>query len=266
MALTPEQIEARKGKLTASSIGSLVSGDKQRILNLWREMVGDPAYVEPDFSDNWPVRLGETTEQLNLDWYEKKTGDILTKRGEVIIHPDYDWAAATLDGYDPVVCCPVETKHVGGWEKTDTIVQRYMPQMHWQMECTRSKKCAISIIAGAAEPYIEYVNYDKDYADELMARAHRFMNHVWMMTEPVVIEPAPVYVPFEHMKELNLTTNNAYAEAADDWLLNKGAAEKFTKAVENIKGMVPSDVKRVFGRGIQAKRSKNGSIRITALD
>jgi predicted phage-related endonuclease len=266
VALTPEQKAARQGKLTASSIGSLVSGDKERIMNLWREMVGDPGYVEPDFSDNWPVRLGEVTEGLNLDWYEKKHGVSLTRRGEVVIHPDHDWAAATLDGFDPVLLCPVETKHVGGWEKTETIIQRYFPQMTWQMECTKSNKCAISIIAGAAEPYVEYVNYDKDYADELMARANRFMNHVWMMTEPVIIEPAPIYVPHEQMRELNLTTNNAYAEAADDWLLNRGHAEKFAKSVEAIKGMVPADVRRIYGRGLQAKRAKNGSIRITPLD
>lgn len=266
MALTPEQIEARKGKLTASSIGTLVSGDKDRILNLWREMIGDPAYVEPDFSDNWQVQLGSVTEGLNLDWYEKKKGVVLERRGAVVVHPDYDWAAATLDGYDPVSGCPVETKHVSGWEKTDTIVQRYMPQMHWQMECTKSRQCAISIIAGAAEPYVEYINYDKDYADELMARAHRFMNHVWMMTEPVHIEQAPVYTPVEHMRELNLTTNNAYADAAQRWIANKKGAADFKKADEEIKEMVPPDVKRIYGHFLQAKRAKNGSIRITAFD
>jgi len=264
--LTDAQKVAREGKLTASRIGALVSGDKQKVLDLWKEMIGDQGYVEPDLSDVWPVQLGIATEDLNLRWYSKKTGNSLSKKGDVIVHPDYDWAAATLDAYDDILQCPVEAKCVGGWEKTDTVIQRYMPQLQWQCEVMQSKQCAISIIAGAAEPYVEYVNYDKDYADELMARAHRFMNHVWMMTEPVVIEPAPVYVPFEHMRELNLTTNNAYAEAADDWLLNKGAAAKFTKAADDIKGMVPADVKRIFGRGLQAKRSKNGSIRITALD
>src|SRR5882724_1067158 len=182
--LTPEQLAAREGKLTSSSVGDLCSGDKDRIMELWKMMVGDPSYKPTDFSGIWPVQLGTVTETLNLNWFERKTGHILTKRGDVIVHPAYEWAACTLDGYCETIQCPVEAKHCGGYEKIETIIQRYMPQLHWAMECTNTKQCAISIIQGAAEPYIEYVNYDKDYADELMARAHRFMNHVLMMTEP----------------------------------------------------------------------------------
>jgi hypothetical protein len=141
-----------------------------------------------------------------------------------------------------------------------------MPQMHWQMECTKSDKCAISIIQGAQEPYVEYINYNKEYADELMARAHRFMNHVWAMSEPVIVEPAPVYLPYDGMKELNLTTNNAYADAAAKWIANKKGAKEFKEADETIKGLVPHDCKRIYGHFLQAKRARNGSIRITALD
>lgn len=264
MALTPEQITAREGKLTASAVGVLVSGDKEKILNLWRMMVGSPDYQEPDFASVWPIRLGETTEQLNLDWYEKKTGRILERRGVVVPHPDLSWAAATLDGYDSELRCPVETKHVGGWEKTDTIVQRYMPQMHWQMECTGSKQCAISIIAGAAEPYVEYVNYDKDYADELMARGLRFMEHVWNMTEPVVVEPAPVYLPPDKMREINAVGDNRFALLASQWLANKKASKDFDEAVDGLKEKLPHDARRIFGYGVQVKRAKNGSVRISA--
>jgi hypothetical protein len=203
---------------------------------------------------------------LNLAWYEKKTGSILSKKGHVVVHPNYDWAAATLDAYDETLSCPVETKHVGGWEKTDVIIQRYMPQMHWQMECTNSAKCAISIIQGAAEPYIEYVNYNKDYADELMARAHRFMNHVWNMTAPVVIEPAPVYLPIDKMREVNAYGNNEFAAMASQWIANKKGAKDFEEAQAKLKEMMPHDARRMFGYFIQLKRTKGGTIRISALD
>ena len=267
MALTPEQIKARAGKLTASRVGALVSGDKEKVLDVWKELVGDPSWIEPDFSDNWPVQLGEATEALNLRWYSKRTGNILTRQGDVVIHPDYDWAAATLDGYDDVLGCPVETKMVGGWEKTETIIQRYMPQLQWQCEVTQSKQCAISIIAGAAEPYIEYIKYDKDYADELMARAHRFMNHVWMMTPPVVIEKAvPVYVAHDKMREINAYGNNTFASMASQYIDNKKSAADFKEAEAKLKEMMPPDVRRMFGYFIQLKRAKNGTIRISALD
>ena len=266
MALTPEQKKARAGKLTASSIGALVSGDKDRIINLWRELVGDPQFVEPNFDDVWPVQLGVATEGLNLAWYEKKTGNVLTRQGEVVSHPDYEWAAAPLDGYDSVVGCPVETKHVGGWEKTDTVIQRYMPQLHWQMECTKSDKCAISIIQGAQEPYVEYINYNKEYADELMSRALRFMEHVWAMTEPVTVEPAPVYLPHDKLREINVVGNKEFASLASQWIANKKGAKDFEEAKTKLKEMLPYDAKRIFGYFIEVKRSKNGSITIKPCD
>ena len=51
-----------------------MTGDADKILDLWRFMVGDPDHVEPDWAHIWPVKLGETTEALNLSWYQYKTG------------------------------------------------------------------------------------------------------------------------------------------------------------------------------------------------
>lgn len=97
MALTAEQIAARAGKLTASRISALMTGDAEKILRLYREMIGEE--IEEDLSGVWPVRLGEATEQLQLDWYQQKHRVPVTRRGEVVISPEHDWAACTLDGF-----------------------------------------------------------------------------------------------------------------------------------------------------------------------
>ena len=98
MSLSAAQIEARKGKLTASRIACLMTGDAPAIMRLYREMIGEE--LPEDLSHIWPVRLGEATEQLNLDWYEEGGGSPVTRRGEVVGHPKHLWAAATLDGWD----------------------------------------------------------------------------------------------------------------------------------------------------------------------
>ena len=72
--LTAEQLKARDGKLTASRVACLMTGDAEKIMNLWREMVGDPSFVADDLSGVWPVQLGSATEMLNLDWYTRRTG------------------------------------------------------------------------------------------------------------------------------------------------------------------------------------------------
>lgn len=97
--LSPAQLEAREGKLTGSRVACLMNGDEEAMMNLWREMVGDPAFVPDDLSGVWAVQLGSFTEPLNLDWYERKNGVQVIRRGEVVVHPDYLWAAATLDGF-----------------------------------------------------------------------------------------------------------------------------------------------------------------------
>lgn len=95
--LTPAQTMARKGKLTGSRIACLMTGDTAAILQLYRELIGE--VPEEDLSDKWPVQLGIATEQLSLDWFERKSRMPVTRRGEVVVSPKYDWAACTLDGF-----------------------------------------------------------------------------------------------------------------------------------------------------------------------
>ena len=70
MSLTAEQLRAREGKLTASRVKVLMDGDDQALYDLWRELMSDPSYEQPDLSGVWAVQLGSLTEELNLNWYE----------------------------------------------------------------------------------------------------------------------------------------------------------------------------------------------------
>lgn len=264
MSLTEAQRLARSGKLTASRVNCLMTGDKAKIMAVWRELCGDPTYEEENLDEVWAVQLGTTTEQLNLDWYEKRTGRVLSRRGEVVLHADHDWAAATLDGFDAIIPAPVETKHVGGFEKRDVIIQRYQPQCHWQMECTGTKQCALSMIEGGRQPYVEMVEYNKEYADELMARALKLMEHVYNMTPPVEMEPVELK-RISRLVDYNFTGNNQWAAAANDWLRHKDAAKSWDASVETIKGLVPNDAASATGYGIVAKRDKANRISIKSL-
>ena len=77
---------ARKGKLTASRIACLMTGNAAAIMQLYLEMIGEG---EPeDLSAVWPVRLGEATEALNLEWFERRN-TILSRHGEVVVHPRF---------------------------------------------------------------------------------------------------------------------------------------------------------------------------------
>lgn len=252
--LTPQQLKEREGKLTASAVSCLMTGDQKKMLNLWRELVGDPDYEPTDFSNIWPVALGSTTEELNLDWYEKKTGAKVTRRGEVVIMKDTDWAACTLDGWDSVSGCPVECKHVGGRESLATVIARYQPQFHWQMMVTGTKSVFASIIEGANEPLIEKIELDVIYARALWERAEKFMWHVTLMTPPVSI--APVKPPLPATVTYDFTGKNEWADSAVTWLECAPKAKLASTASDKLKAMVPEDAQKVHGHGIEITRDR----------
>lgn len=253
--LTKSQLEARAGKLTASAVGALMSGDETKIMNLWRRLVGDPDLVDEDLSGVWPVRLGETTETLNLDWYTHKTGNAVTRRGEVVVHSKIDWAAATLDGWVAKLNCPIECKHVGGREPFDRIRDRYTPQMAWQMAVTNSETCVFSVIEAANPPRIELIERAPDYEAELWNRAQQFMRCVRSMTPPVELEAFDAPPP-PAVKEVDFSGSNEWADFAATWLQNKQAAAKAEAAEKSLKGMMPADAKRAFGYGVEINRDK----------
>lgn len=261
--LTPTQMQQRDGKLTASAVACLMTGDAEKILNLWRELTGDPTYVREDLSDIWAVQLGSHTEPLNLDWYEKRTGRPLSRRGDVVVHPTTDWAACTLDAWDDDLSAPVECKHVGGFEKTAAIIERYMPQAHWQMIVTGAKQCVFSIIEGAREPIIEVVSKDDDYARELMARAEQFMQCVMDLRPPVAL--APVAAPVKAEKVYDMTGNNTWASEAVTWITTRQAYKDNAAADKALKALVPADAVKCVGHGITVSRSKAGSLSIREL-
>ena len=288
MSLTPEQRAAREGKLTASRVGVLMNGGDEALYDLWRELTGDPSHVPADLSDVWAVQLGTVTEELNLDWYQRRTGREVTRRGEVVISRERPWASCTLDGWDgaypsergqagpgmarrgtagrgearqgmePAV---IEAKHVSGFEPLETIVARYTPQLMWQQYVTGSRLAVLSIIQGAREPVIEDVPLDDDYLAELLRRADEFWRCVVSLTPPVA--PPPVAPPLPAAaRTIDMSGSNAWAAHASAWIEHRDGAVAFRTAEKEIKALVPEDASRAHGHGVEVKRARNGALRI----
>ncbi len=255
MSLSTQQLAARKGKLTASRVAALMTGDADKIMRLYREMIGEE--VEENLDDVWPVQLGSATEELNLDWFERKNGPI-SRRGEVVVAPWDEWAAATLDGWFDELACPIECKHVGGREPLEVVIDRYQPQMQWQMFVTESTECALSVIMGANEPVVEFIPLDQAYVDEMVKRGEQFMDCVKRRVPPVAL--APVAPPADASKTYDMAGDNAWAASAADWIGSKEAAELCKSAEKILKAKVPEDAKKAFGHGVQITRDRAGRL------
>ena len=261
--LTAAQIAARDGKLTASAVACLMTVDIAKMAALWRRLIGDPSYVDEDLSGVWPVRLGEATETLNLDWYERTLGRPVTRRGESVSRPGHDWAACTLDGWDDGLPGPVEAKHVGGREPMARILDRYRPQVEWQMLVTGATRCVMTIIEGTSEPVIEFIDRDEAYSAELWRRALVFMRGVWDMVPPVALEA--VAAPVKAERTVDMAGSNSWASDASAWLTNRGAAKIAVAAEKALKAAVPPDAAKAHGHGVQITRNRAGSLSLREI-
>lgn len=259
--LTPAQIAARAGKLGSSDMGCLMRGDAQKIHDLWREKIGEK--IPDDLSDVWAVQLGTVTEPLNLDWYEKRSRQPVTRRGDVITHYVHDWAICTLDGWIADLQCPIECKHVGGREPLEVIVERYQPQMQWQMEVTGASQCALSVIFGSNEPVVEFINRDAAYAKEMVKRGAMFMGHVQSRTPPVDLPAVPA--PIDATKVYDMNSSNEWGHHASTWLELRLSAEMCADAAKTLKALVPPDAKKAFGHNVQITRDRAGRLSLREL-
>lgn len=255
MALNAAHQAQRAGKLTASRIACLMTGESEKIHQLWLEMTGQA--LPQDLDDNWAVRLGEATEHINLLWFQKKNYP-LSKMGEFLVSADFPWAACTLDAWCEELKCPVEAKHCGGREPFEVIIARYQPQLQWQMLVTGAMQAAISVIFGANEPLVEFIERDWNYQDEMIVRGRQFLQFVEAKKPPVELEAVAPPIVADHSYDMR--DNLEWMRQADRWKQTAGAVEIAADAAKILKSLVPADALKAFGHGIRITRDRAGRL------
>lgn len=266
--LTPAQREARRGRLTASRVACLMRGKPDDLHRLWLEMTGQAE--EEDLSRVWQIQVGEATEQRHLNWIETARAIIdelqrcgvmpadgrahIIRRGEVVVHSMHDQFACTLDGYIDELMIPVEVKHVSGKEPIEVVIERYQPQLHFQMCCMNTQRCAISIARCLDDPVVEFIHLDHDYAGEMLRRGIQFMEFVRKRVPPVALPAVPP--PVSKWIDYNMTGNATWRRFADQWLQTRGAVEACTEAEKTLKSLVPDDARKAFGNGVRITRDR----------
>ena len=254
--LNAAQIARRMGKITGSRIACLMDGDRDKIMRMYREFIGDE--LPENLDDVWPVKLGEWTEELNLNWYERKHRQAISRRGDFVQHPFLGWAGVTLDGWIDQLQCVIECKHCGGREPMEIIIERYQPQCQWAMEVTGADACALSVILGANEPVVEFLERDAGYASEMRRRGEQFIAAVKLRQPPVDLDPVPA--PADASKVDDMSGHNEWGSNAAQWLETWDAARQHEDAKAILKSLVPADAKRAHGHGVQISRSKIGHL------
>ncbi len=253
---------ARSTGVGGSDANVILSGDREKILTLWKEKRNEAE--APDLSVNLAVALGSWTEAFNRQWYEKITGQTVHSVGISISCSTYSWRRCTLDGWVTVTGAVWEAKHTNAFAKPDEVLERYMPQLQHNMAVSKAESAVLSVIFGNHKFEIFEVAADWLYQLDLLQAEEDFWNCVLSGREPVPASVPPAPRPVG-TREVCLQGNNAWASAAVDWLQNREAARIHSAACGLIKNLVKDDVTRAFGHGIEAKRSRSGAISIRKL-
>lgn len=87
---------ARRLGIGGSDATTIMGGDEEKLLRLWKEKRGE---IEPEnLDDVLPVQMGVWTEQLNVFWFQKQTGKLVISRGDTRVSEEHPWMRCNLDG------------------------------------------------------------------------------------------------------------------------------------------------------------------------
>ena len=89
VGLDAAQQDARQQGIGGSDANVILSGDPNKVRNLWLEKRGEKP--PGDLSDVLPVILGAWTEPFNRQWYEKASGYQVSQVGQVLTSHSPAW-------------------------------------------------------------------------------------------------------------------------------------------------------------------------------
>lgn len=277
LGLSADAIAARRSCIGGSDANTIMAGDAERLIDLWREKRGE---AEPKpLDDILAVQMGLYTEPLNVAWFEKNTGRRvlrdpanLAKLTRFAPHP---FMSCTLDGFvmeeetdDPFTTLPeavFEAKHTGTRSTDAEIFARYVPQLTHNALCTGAQVAFLSAFKGNGDWVVFEYALDHDYAERLVEAEARFWECVQTGEPPAPLPAAPTPKP-KGVKEYSMDGHNEWASHAADYTETILAADRHEIAKKALKELVPADASKAFGHGICINRDKRGALRFAAME
>jgi hypothetical protein len=254
----------RRLGIGGSDAPAIMRGDWHEI---WLQKTGRaaPKKIMSDWNSAWR----NTTETLQLDWYEHKTGERVIRRKEDVKSSVYPFMRCELDGAIERTGEPIDAKHVSGWTKEarEWAITKYLWQIVHEIVVVMppSMRGYISMIVGEKEPEIIPIDADIVSIDELIAREEEFWGYVLRDEPPdprAVIDP---FVAWDTMREVDMRPSNSWAEHAGIWRETIVDARKNDQSAKALRALVEPDVREAVGHGVQIKRSRDGKLLIKEI-
>jgi predicted phage-related endonuclease len=250
---------SRRGFIGGSDARIIMGTDEAALARLWREKRGEAE--PPDYSDNLLVQLGVATESLNRSWFEKTTGQAITKIQSWIRHPVLRWIAATLDGVVEGTGAVYEAKFMLPWSfSEEAAAEKHMAQLQHNMWVSNATQAVLSIVTGGGKWVEINISADPLYQHLLLTAEKKFWRCVQSGEPPRLFGAEPPRARIEAVRIVDMSSSNAWAEFAAVFQRTRDAYLEHEAAKAELKGLMPNDAKEAVGHGIRAKRSKVGAV------
>jgi hypothetical protein len=248
------------GKFTGTCANAVMTYTPAALNEFYLIKIGEKVPEPP----NWAMLAGSHMESLILDWVESVTDEI-SRRGDVVDHPLVSDICVKLDGYRAADDAILECKFLAPWRNREEFFPSYYAQVCLQMICTGARNGRLVVAQGTTEPVEYEMEFDQDYADELMRRAEAFLHCLRTLTPPY---PLPPVIPREKWRTIDVLrepTNWSadlfnHLEQHDE---TAEAAKAHEDAGKAARALIPDDVGKVFAGPWQITRNRKGVLAIT---
>ena len=267
MALTAEQQAKRQFKITASMLPILMNGDEASILRLYREEIGESEREPPTYA----MQLGSIIEPFMLDYLETTTGHPITRRGEVVDHPNVSEFCCTLDGYRSFDDAIIENKFLAPFRHREEFASYYYPQALAQMRCVGAARCILHVGRGTSLPEEFDLTPKPDddkaalYEATMWQRVEVFRQCLRTFTPPF---PMPKVTTPEFWRTVDLTVEpipnwgHVILPTLQLYEETREAAEEHERSGKEARALVPDDVAIVLAPEHRLSRNKHGTLSI----
>lgn len=188
---TPEWIEARLGKVTASRFKDVMAKGRSKAdkwgktaLSYMNEVISEMLTGEMKEVSGKALEWGTENEPLAIEAYEEEKGVLVFPSGLILLH-EFAMIGGSPDGRTKGNCievkCPYNTAiHI------NTVLygmpKEHLPQVQGNIHFTESEWCDfISFdprISGRSRLYIERVYRDQEYIDSMFEKLEEFQEEI----------------------------------------------------------------------------------------
>jgi predicted phage-related endonuclease len=255
----------RRAFIGGSDARIIMGNDEAALLRLWREKRSE---VEPeDLSGDLVVQLGKATEELNVCWYERNSGQRVIDRQKLVKHSAISFMAATLDGVVEGTGAIFEAKFMLPWSfSEEAAAEKHMAQVQHNMWVTHLRTSVLSIITGGGKWVEITIPMDPLYLSVLVSAEKKFWRCVQSGEPPHLINAEAPRPRLEVVRIVDMSSSNSWAEFAALFRNTRSAFLDHERARSELKALIPEDAKEAIGHGIRAKRSRSGAVSFDVLE